>query len=171
MTSPASQGLDHAARIDLLTVIRDCLMDGNPDVDGAITLDPILSDSLSFQRPEHLRLTYRGHDSFLRFTTESQWSISDWAEATFGEPGTSERVAIRALEELVECLRAISTGQADAKVVEEVADTVIVLCRLVTRCGGDLYRAIDEKMAVNRAREWNLDGSGHGYHVRHKGIA
>lgn len=32
----------------------------------------------------------------------------------------------------------------------------------------DLRDAIDAKMAVNRAREWKRDGSGHGYHVRER---
>jgi hypothetical protein len=29
-----------------------------------------------------------------------------------------------------------------------------------------LQTEIDKKMAINRARKWSLDGSGHGYHVR-----
>jgi hypothetical protein len=39
----------------------------------------------------------------------------------------------------------------------------VVICE---RLGTNLYEEIDRKMAVNRAREWKLDGSGHGYHVR-----
>lgn len=48
-------------------------------------------------------------------------------------------------------------------------------CRQVVRhmgilahaVGGDLRTAIADKMAVNRQREWKVDGTGHGYHVRH----
>jgi hypothetical protein len=35
------------------------------------------------------------------------------------------------------------------------------VCRAVDR---ELGPAIDAKMAINRAREWDLDGTGHGYH-------
>jgi hypothetical protein len=34
--------------------------------------------------------------------------------------------------------------------------------------GLSLDDAIDAKMGINRARQWNLDGTGHGYHVRDK---
>lgn len=36
-------------------------------------------------------------------------------------------------------------------------------------CGADIRTSIDTKMAINRAREWTLDGFGHGYHVRETG--
>lgn len=37
---------------------------------------------------------------------------------------------------------------------------------LADSLGIDLQEQIDRKMEVNRARQWNLDGSGHGYHVK-----
>jgi protein gp37 len=45
--------------------------------------------------------------------------------------------------------------------------------RLQTQCeaaGVPLFMLseIDRKMAINRLRKWNLDGTGHGYHVRDK---
>jgi hypothetical protein len=43
-----------------------------------------------------------------------------------------------------------------------------MLGSLAHQMGKDLAAEIDRKMAVNRAREWRLDGSGHGYHVRDK---
>lgn len=40
------------------------------------------------------------------------------------------------------------------------------LKELVEGYGRDLGQEIDRKMAVNRARRWDLDGTGHGYHRR-----
>lgn len=34
--------------------------------------------------------------------------------------------------------------------------------------GVDLPAAIDRKMAINRARRWNIDGNGHGTHVKER---
>jgi hypothetical protein len=51
-----------------------------------------------------------------------------------------------------------------------VADIVIVLCRLMTRTGRNLGEEVARKMAINRARQWNLTADGHGYHVRDKSM-
>jgi NTP pyrophosphatase (non-canonical NTP hydrolase) len=101
--------------------------------------------------------------------TESQKSISAWAEQTFGPSGSNIRVAVRAQEELTELLRALSVDDEHPKAAEEVADVVIVLQRLATRLGIDLWQEVERKMTVNRARVWKVDGSGHGYHVRDRG--
>ena len=101
--------------------------------------------------------------------SETTTTISAWAEETFGAAGSNARVAARANEEMAELLRAVTSapdGTADAKTIDECADIVIVLSRLVHRCGGDLQDAVDRKMKVNRARVWERDGSGHGYHVK-----
>ena len=47
-----------------------------------------------------------------------------------------------------------------------MADFVIVLCRLMTRTGRNLGEEVAHKMAINRARQWNLTADGRGYHVR-----
>lgn len=99
---------------------------------------------------------------------ENQQTISQWASETFGEPGSNLRVAIRANTEMAELLRCLATDDAHPEAAEEVADVVIVLQRLATRLGVDLRQMVDTKMAINRKREWLLDGQGHGYHVRHK---
>jgi NTP pyrophosphatase (non-canonical NTP hydrolase) len=99
---------------------------------------------------------------------ETQQSISEWAEQTFGPAGSNARVAARANEEMAELLRAL-TVQDDAKDgAAEVADIFIVLYRLATRMGVDIHAEIDRKMKINRQRKWNRDGSGHGYHIRDK---
>lgn len=100
---------------------------------------------------------------------ETQQSISQWADATFGPVGSHARVVARANEEMAELLRAVTTDERHPKAGEEMADIIIVLCRLATRLGYDLDEEIQRKMQVNRARVWRQDGSGHGYHVREKG--
>lgn len=157
---------------------------------------------------------------------ETQASISQWAEETFGPVSSNFRVAARANEEMAELLRVISIGDSK-KVAEEAADVAIVISRLASRLSiildpsvvsprdhqgarhlaamaniklatlltylalddvshlagytlqelwwyleelcheleYDLSRLIDEKMAINRKRQWERDGSGHGYHT------
>lgn len=98
--------------------------------------------------------------------TENQKSISEWAEETFGPAGSNARVAARANEEMAELLRKLTANDTESSAGEEIADVVIVLYRLATRMGVDLSEAINVKMAINRNRKWNLDNTGHGYHVR-----
>jgi NTP pyrophosphatase (non-canonical NTP hydrolase) len=97
---------------------------------------------------------------------ETQKSVSDWAEFTFGPASSNARVAARANEEMAELLRALTADDRHPKAAEEVADIVIVLCRLMTQLGVNLSDEIDRKMVVNRQRQWNVTTDGHGYHVR-----
>ena len=99
---------------------------------------------------------------------ENQESISRWADSTFGPAGSNARVAARANEEMAELMRVLTVDDAHPKASEEIADVVIVLSRLATRLGVDLNDEINRKMAINRKREWKLDNTGHGYHVREK---
>jgi NTP pyrophosphatase (non-canonical NTP hydrolase) len=69
---------------------------------------------------------------------------------------------------MAELLRALSADDNSAKAASEIADVVIVLYRLAWRLGVDLHDEIDKKMAINRARQWKQDNTGHGYHVRDK---
>lgn len=102
--------------------------------------------------------------------SETQSGISKWADETFGPSGSNARVAARANEEMAELLRALTADDNHPKAAEEAADIVIVLYRLASRIGVDLHAEIDRKMAVNRERVWNLDKTGHGYHVRDKAV-
>lgn len=97
---------------------------------------------------------------------ETQATISTWADDTFGPSGSNARGAARANEEMAELLGILTVDDASPKAAAEIADVLIVLYRLATRLGVDLHAEVDRKMAVNRAREWKRDGSGHGYHVR-----
>lgn len=99
---------------------------------------------------------------------ESQSSISTWATDTFGPVSSNARVAARANEEMAELLRALTADDRSPKAGEEMADVLIVLYRLAERLGMDIHKEVDRKMAINRAREWKLDATGHGYHVREK---
>jgi hypothetical protein len=97
---------------------------------------------------------------------ETQATVSEWCEGVFGPASSNARVAARANEEMAELLRALTADDRHPKAAEEMADVVIIFYRLASRLGADLMAEVDRKMAVNRGREWRLDGSGHGYHVR-----
>ena len=97
---------------------------------------------------------------------ETDTSVCRWAEETFGTIGSTMRTAARANEEMAELLRALSVDDNHPKAAEECADIVIILCRVAERLGTKLWDAVEKKMAINRQRVWNLDGTGHGYHVR-----
>lgn len=96
---------------------------------------------------------------------EIQHAIAAWADETFGEPTTMTATATRANKEMAELLVAVEAGQGQSA-VEEVADIVIVLCRLMDHLCGDIWTEVEKKMKVNRARDWKLDGRGQGYHVK-----
>ena len=96
---------------------------------------------------------------------ETQASISQWAEDTFGPASTSVRVASRANEEMAELITALAKDDDDASAVEEAADIVIILCRLATRLKADLWEEVERKMEINRGRKWNVGTDGHGYHL------
>lgn len=95
------------------------------------------------QRAEIQRLTNRQSD------------IAAWAEDTFG-PTTVEATVKRIDREFREFFR---------DPVKEAPDIVIFLYRLMAISGRDLDKAVDEKMAVNKARQWVLAGDGTGQHV------
>lgn len=97
---------------------------------------------------------------------ETQVSVTEWVEKTFGPSSSNVRAAARANEEMAELIRGLAMNDNDPKAGEEIADIVIILYRLATRLGVDLHVEIDKKMSKNKAREWKLDGSGHGYHVK-----
>jgi NTP pyrophosphatase (non-canonical NTP hydrolase) len=98
--------------------------------------------------------------------SETQYTVTAWADQTFGPDSTNARVAARANEEMAELLRDLTVSDDDPKAKEEIADIVIVLCRLATQLGADIWEEVDRKMAINRARHRNLTQDGHGYHAR-----
>ena len=97
---------------------------------------------------------------------ETQQSIADWADHVFGPAPSNARIAARANEEMAELLRVLTAESNVEHAITEAADVVIILYRLAEVNGLSLEEAIDRKMAVNRRRQWEKDGTGHGYHVR-----
>lgn len=63
-----------------------------------------------------------------------------------------ERLDVRNVE------RPENIGRLIGNIIIKMAE----ICRSVGRCLSD---AIDRKMAINYARHWRTDGTGHGYHV------
>jgi phosphoribosyl-ATP pyrophosphohydrolase len=67
---------------------------------------------------------------------ETQASISEWAEQTFGMASSNARVAARVNEEMAELIEAASELSPQGEdVMKECADVVIILCRLAQRMG------------------------------------
>ena len=98
-------------------------------------------------------------------TIETQQTISDWANETFGDTGSNLRVAQRANEEMKELLEHLENDDNHIKAAEECADIFIVLYRLGVRLGVDLHAEVQRKMSVNRNRTWLKDGTGCGHHI------
>ncbi|WP_026942299.1 dATP/dGTP pyrophosphohydrolase domain-containing protein [Hellea balneolensis] len=96
--------------------------------------------------------------------TESSETIAQWGSETFGNAASVKAYAIRAQEELAELIEAIESGDTDKAIASEAADITILLHRITGTLGLELYDAVDEKMAVNKRREWVPDGSGVGRH-------
>lgn len=94
-----------------------------------------------------------------------QQEVNNWCEETFGPVISNLSVGVRANEEMSELLTCLNSDDYDAKAIEESADIVICLYRLVARMGGDLDQTVRIKMKINKARKWKLNGKGHGQHV------
>lgn len=91
---------------------------------------------------------------------ETAESITKWADETFGFAPYMIQLE-RAKQEIVELETAIMINAGHKKIAMEAADVIICLSRLAA-----LYpNAVDEKMAINRARKWKVDGQGCGQHV------
>lgn len=93
--------------------------------------------------------------------TETQQSISEWAEETFGPVASPFIARSRAIIEMEEFKLAFEPDT----LMDEAADIVICLYRLADLLGRDLHVEIDRKMAVNRSRKWHRFGDGTGAHV------
>ena len=93
------------------------------------------------------------------YREETQKSICEWADTTFGET-TPDAAIDRCVKEMEEF------DKADAEhVANEAADVVITLYRVAQVMGFDLLEAVDLKMRVNRGRTWTKNGDGTGQHT------
>lgn len=95
---------------------------------------------------------------------ETQRTMCDWAEKTFGPVNDPKALLTRALLEMDELGQAIDDGDV-AEIGKEAADVMILLYRLVDQFGLDLDQEIGAKMAINRSRKWVSKGDGTGAHV------
>lgn len=106
---------------------------------------------------------------------ENQETITKWQSETFGE--TTAWAAFTRMQkeywELRDMLHAMD-GRAERDgdmpdehaVGMECADVLITLYRVAESVGIDLAKMVDEKMRINRARKWVVDGTGNGQHVK-----
>lgn len=102
------------------------------------------------------------------------WSedIEQWRAATFGN-STPGRIWRRFIEEFGEltgkmlCTDSLIDELFQRDLAEEAADCVIVLAGWVyNQTGHDLATMVEQKMAKNKARQWNVTADGVGYHVK-----
>jgi hypothetical protein len=98
--------------------------------------------------------------------SETQESICQWAEESFGTPASRLSIAKRANMEMVELLDRLALDDNDSSGAEEAADIVIVLQRLFESYGTTQQEEVNKKMAINRSRKWIRSGTGHGQHVK-----
>ena len=96
---------------------------------------------------------------------ETQKSISEWAQNTFGPVICPTVLVDRATVELAELSEAVRSNNP-VEIGKETADVVILLHRLLELNGLDMHQEISSKMAENRARRWNPKGDGTGSHIK-----
>ena len=91
---------------------------------------------------------------------ETQLSITNWADKTFGFCQQE-----RAIDRMVEEVRELQSGSV-SDVPNECADILITLYRIADVFNFDLHAAVDHKMQINRARKWKSNGDGTGQHIK-----
>lgn len=98
---------------------------------------------------------------------ETQRSINDWAIETFGHIKNPQTAIDRMLKEVRE-LEKLSryNDAAYEEMVDECADILITLYRVMEVLGYNLHACVDHKMQINRARKWKLNGDGTGQHIK-----
>ena len=101
--------------------------------------------------------------------SETQFTISAWADEEFGKVKDLKHAFRRTQEELTELnIEMTCLNPNPSRIINEMADVVITFYRCAAVMGQSLDQAISHKMSVNRSREWASDGTGHGYHLKEK---
>lgn len=95
---------------------------------------------------------------------ETQKSVAEWAEETFGPAKDPSVLVTRAMTEMEELLEAVQEGDM-TELGKEAADVTILLWRLMEQHGLDLSEEVTKKMQENRARRWQAKGDGTGKHI------
>jgi hypothetical protein len=96
---------------------------------------------------------------------ETMRSVQEWADQTFGPASVGTQIH-RASKEMEELLWALTHNEPEEKIAFEAADVVIVLYRLIAQLNPE---AINQKMAINRARQWHVGKDGVGQHIKQGG--
>ena len=106
--------------------------------------------------------------------SETQETISRWGWETFGAT-SAKKIAHRMAQEVEELLEAFSeVPDVETPFVEpgklkalqdECADIQIMLYQVAEELGAHLGTKVDEKMEINRKRQWKLDEFGNHQHV------
>lgn len=124
------------------------------------------ADEIADAVAERVVAAVEGQRRGRRATKWDQRAIVEWSDATFGEPSSNLSIAVRANEEMAELLRCLTGDDLSQEARLEVADIVIILCRLTDRLGGTVVGDVGRKMEINVGRTWRRRGDGHGQHVR-----
>lgn len=107
---------------------------------------------------------------------EDQYTISKWAEQTFGQ-STAQQILKRLKLEFKELCEKLDAFEEDddnipfddmLSIQYECADVVIMIVQIVNRLGGDTATLVDRKMQINRQRQWAVADNGHFQHVENK---
>ena len=104
------------------------------------------------------------NDKTVSSSGETQRSICEWAEITFGPVSAPVSLVERAMLEMDELKEAV-LAEDHSEIGKEAADVLILIYRLADQFGLDLDREVAGKMAINRARTWVKKGDGTGSHI------
>ena len=100
---------------------------------------------------------------------ETQLTVTEWATDTFGEPDNTMAILDRMMEEIKELkwelIKELGEGGNARAVGRELADVTVFIYQLAQHSGIDLFTEIDDKMSINRSRNWVVTENGVGQHV------
>ena len=98
---------------------------------------------------------------------ETQRTICDWADKTFGYSKDPRSAIKRMLKEVEELKDKMDSGAATFDdLADEMADIFITGYRVFDVLGFNGDACVDHKMEINRARKWKLNGDGTGQHIK-----
>lgn len=98
---------------------------------------------------------------------ETQRTICDWADKTFGFSKDPRSTIERMLKEVRELEDKMESGAATyEELSDEMADVFITGYRVFDMLGYNAQACIDHKMEINRARKWKKNGDGTGQHIK-----